>query len=155
MASLNRVQLIGYLGGEPEMKFGQDTGKPYCRFSLATAEGRGENARTEWHHVVVFDKLAERCRDFLTKGKLIYLEGRLRTRKWRDLNDVERSATEILGFSMKMLDRREREEGVQAEAGRPESETSAAVSAPLENDPFSGPEAEALPYYDEAEGAPF
>ena len=85
--SVNKVILVGRLGRDPEMKY-TASGTPFCRFSMATDDswtdkGSGErNERTEWHNIVVWDKLAEICNEFLTKGRLVYIEGSLQTREW-------------------------------------------------------------------------
>ena len=87
MASINKVILIGNLGADPEVRYTQG-GQAVCNFNIATNErwkdktsGQPEE-RTEWHRVVVWGKLAELCRDYLAKGRTVYLEGRLQTRKW-------------------------------------------------------------------------
>ncbi len=103
---LNKVMLIGNLGGDPEVRF-TPQGTPVCTFSLATNERYKKNGetetRTEWHRIVAFGRLAEICGEFLRKGKLIYIEGNLRTREWEDSKGVKRSTTEIIMNSMKIL----------------------------------------------------
>jgi single-strand DNA-binding protein len=106
--SVNKVILVGRLGRDPEMK---DTasGTPFCRFSMATDDswtdkGSGErNERTEWHNIVVWDKLAEICNEYLTKGRLVYIEGSLQTREWDDKEGVKRKTTEIRARDMVLL----------------------------------------------------
>jgi len=108
---LNRVMLIGRLGRDPEMRY-TASGTPVTSFSLATDEfwkdQNGERQRrTEWHNIVVWSKLAETCNQYLTKGKLVYIEGRLQTREWDDRDGNKRKTTEIIASEMKMLDRRQ------------------------------------------------
>jgi len=106
--SVNKVTLIGRLGRDPEMKY-TASGTPFCRFSMATDEGwtdkgSGENKeRTEWHNIVVWDRLAEICNQYLTKGKMVYIEGSLQTREWEDKEGVKRKTTEIRARDMVML----------------------------------------------------
>ncbi len=111
--SLNRVFLIGHLGGEPEIRYISQTERPVARFSLATNEVyfdqvTNENKRrTEWHRIVAWGKLAEFCEKYLTKGKQIYIEGKLRTRTWEDKNGIKRSTTEVEAQSIILLGRKE------------------------------------------------
>lgn len=100
--SLNKVQLIGNLGRDPEIRYGQD-GSKFANFSVATSEKWRDKMtnevreRTEWHRVVVFnEKLAEVCEKYLKKGGKVYLEGQLQTRKWTDNAGVERYTTEVV-----------------------------------------------------------
>jgi single-strand DNA-binding protein len=103
MASLNKVMLIGNLGRDPEIRHTQ-AGSAVATLSVATNErwntAEGEKAeRTEWHRVVAFGKLAEICGQHLTKGRTVYIEGRLQTRSWEKDGD-KRSATEIIASSV-------------------------------------------------------
>ena len=106
--SVNKVILVGRLGRDPEMKY-TASGTPFCRFSMATDDswtdkGSGErNERTEWHNIVVWDKLAEICNEYLTKGRLVYIEGSLQTREWDDKEGVKRKTTEVRARDMVML----------------------------------------------------
>src|SRR5262247_1446699 len=106
--SVNKVILIGRLGRDPEMKY-TASGTPFCRFSIATDEGwtdksSGEKQeRTEWHNIVVWDRLAEICNQYLTKGRLVYIEGSLQTREWDDQEGNKRKTTEIRARDMVML----------------------------------------------------
>jgi len=107
MASLNKVMLIGNLGKDPEVRF-TASGQAVASFSLATSEkfkgktGEWEE-RTEWHNITLWGKLAEISGEYLTKGKTIYVEGRLQTRKWQDKTGNDRYTTEIVGDKMQML----------------------------------------------------
>jgi len=107
--SLNRVQLIGNLGKDPELSY-TASGVAVAKFSIATGERWKDQdgnvqERTEWHNIVVWRKLAEVCGQYLKKGSRVYLEGRLQTRSWDDKNTgVKRYTTEIVGDDMIMLD---------------------------------------------------
>lgn len=106
---INKVILIGNLGADPEVRY-LPSGGAVTNINIATAEIRkdresGENKEhTEWHRIVFFNRLAEVAGQYLRKGSKIYLEGRLRTRKWQDKNGQERYTTEIWGDEMQMLD---------------------------------------------------
>ena len=106
--SINKVILVGRLGRDPELKY-TASGTPFCRFSMATDDswtdkGSGERTeRTEWHNIVVWDKLAEICNNYLTKGRLVYIEGSLQTREWDDKEGVKRKTTEIRARDMVLL----------------------------------------------------
>ena len=110
--SLNRVILIGHLGGDPEVRYIPQSERAVANFTLATNEkfyqpGGGESKdRTEWHRIVVWGKLAEFRRDYLSKGKQICLEGRLRTRDWEDRDGNKRKTTEVEAQSIVLLGRR-------------------------------------------------
>lgn len=105
---LNKVTLIGRLGKDPEVRYTPD-GTMVTTFNLATDEQRkdknGEKIqRTEWHKIVTWGKLAEICGNYLVKGKLVFVEGRIQTRSWEDKEGVKRYTTEIIASDMKMLD---------------------------------------------------
>src|SRR5262245_58561567 len=106
--SVNKVILVGRLGRDPELKY-TASGVPFCRFSMATDDswndkGTGERQeRTEWHNIVAWDRLAEICNQYLTKGKLVYIEGSLQTREWDDQDGNKRKTTEIRARDMVML----------------------------------------------------
>lgn len=97
--TLNKVQLIGNLGRDPEVRYSQD-GRAIANFSIATSESwknaQGETQeKTEWHRVVVFGKLAEIAQQYLRKGSKVYVEGKISTNKWTDQSGQERQTTEI------------------------------------------------------------
>lgn len=102
----NSVQLIGNLGKDPEIKY-LPNGDPVCNFSMATSESwkkDGEKVtKTEWHNIVAWGKLAEVCGQYLDKGKLIFVEGKIQTRSWDDKEGNKRYTTEIKIHTMKML----------------------------------------------------
>ena len=106
---VNRVTLIGFLGDAPELKFSQQ-GKPIGTFSLAVnerwkdAEG-APRQRVEWFKIVCFGRLAEVCGEYLNKGRHVYLEGRLQTRKWKGPEGEPRSMMEVVANQMQILDR--------------------------------------------------
>lgn len=108
MASLNKVILIGNLGADPELR-ATASGESICNLRLATTEKwkdktTGEaRESTEWHRVVLYRRLADIAGEYLKKGSSIYVEGRLRTRKWQDKDGNERATTEIEGNELKML----------------------------------------------------
>ena len=105
---VNKVLLIGRLGKDPEVRYTPD-GMMVTNFSLATDEYRkdknGERVqRTEWHRIVTFGKLADICGNYLSKGKLIFVEGRIQTQSWEDKEGNKRYTTEIIASDMRMLD---------------------------------------------------
>ena len=107
---INKVILIGNLGRDPEIRY-TPTGAAVANLTLATSESwkdkqTGENVeKTEWHRVVMFNRLGEIAGEYLRKGSKIYIEGRLQTRKWADKNTgQDRYTTEIIADSMQMLD---------------------------------------------------
>ena len=107
MSSVNKVILIGNLGKDPEIKY-MASGNPVCRFSLATNEtwkDKAGNAQehTEWHSIVAFGKLAEICGQYLTKGRLCYVEGSIRSGKYEDREGNERKSYDIIARQMRML----------------------------------------------------
>ena len=108
--SINRVMLVGHLGGDPESRYTQ-SGTAVANFNVATNESR-KNAEgsyqdhTEWHRCVLFGKPAETAAQYLKKGQLVYIEGRLRTRSWEDKDGNKRTTTEIKGDMFTMLGRR-------------------------------------------------
>jgi single-strand DNA-binding protein len=108
MDMVNKVILVGRLGADPEIRFTPD-GTMVANLRLATDESYkskdGEKVqKTEWHRIVTFRKLAEICQSYLSKGKQIYIEGRLQTRTWEDKDGIKRSTTEIIASNMRMLD---------------------------------------------------
>jgi single-strand DNA-binding protein len=111
--SLNKVILIGRLGGKPELRYLPQKERAVAKFTLATNERffnpstNESTVRAEWHRVVVWGKLAEFCDKYLTQGKQICLEGKLRTRSWQDKEGNKRSTTEIEASSIILLGKRE------------------------------------------------
>ena len=104
---LNKVTLIGRLGRVPETRY-LTNGDAVCNFSIATSESWKDQSgqkqeRTEWHNIVLYRKLAEIAGQYLEKGSLIYLEGKIQSRKYTDKQGTERTAYEIIGNERKML----------------------------------------------------
>lgn len=129
MASLNRMQLIGHLGRDPELRY-TAAGDPVTTLSVATTErwkdrdsGEAREA-TEWHRVVVFGRSAEACAAHLAAGSQVYAEGPLQTRRWTDREAVERTTTELRALEIKFLGARR---AVAAEAPGSADETEAQV----------------------------
>ncbi|ALG68619.1 single-stranded DNA-binding protein [Beggiatoa leptomitoformis] len=108
MSSVNKVILVGRLGNDPEIRYSA-AGSAMANISIATSEqwkdkqSGQKQERTEWHRVVFFDRLAEIVGEYLRKGSLIYVEGRLQTRKWQDKDGTDRYTTEIIAKEMNML----------------------------------------------------
>ena len=103
---INNCMFIGRLGRDPESRFTQ-SGKTVVNFSIACSEKRGGEEYTEWVNIVAWDKLGEICAQYLQKGSLVYISGRMQTRKWQEKSGTDRYATEIVAREMKMLDGRE------------------------------------------------
>ncbi|MEN8614469.1 single-stranded DNA-binding protein [Dehalogenimonas sp. THU2] len=109
MVSLNKVMIIGNVGGDPEMRF-TPSGHPVTSFSVATNwltnTPEGERKKeTEWFNVTAWDKLAEQCNQILSKGRLVYVEGRLRTRSWDGQDGQKHYRTEVVANRVTSLDR--------------------------------------------------
>ena len=106
-SSLNKALLIGHLGRDPEIRYTAD-GSPVANFSLATNEvwtdkNGTRQERTEWHNIVVWSKLADIAKRYLTKGRQVYVEGRIRTREWDDREGNKRRTTEIVASTLVLL----------------------------------------------------
>ncbi len=139
MASINKMIIIGNLGSEPEMRF-TPNGNPVTSFSVATnwryTTSQGERKEeTQWFTVVTWNRLAEQCNQFLTKGRLVYAEGRLRTRTWDGQDGQKRFRNEIIANKVTFLDK-------QAAAPLPEEKAGEAETSELEPEdvPFSAEE---------------
>jgi single-strand DNA-binding protein len=136
MASLNKVMLIGNLGKDPEVRY-TASGTAVASFSLATSDriknknGEWED-RTEWHNITLWGRLAEIAGEYLAKGKSVYIEGRLQTRKWQDRDGKDRYTTEVVGDRMQMLS------GKGEGGGRPQGSRFEGSDGPsLEEPPFN------------------
>ncbi len=105
---INKVILVGNLGKDPEVRY-MPSGKAVTNFSIATSESWTDKStgdkqeRTEWHNIVLFEKLGEIAAEYLRKGSQVYIEGSIRTRKWQDKEGKDRYSTEIIGRDMQML----------------------------------------------------
>lgn len=141
--SVNKVILVGRLGKDPETRY-TGSGQAVCNFSLATDESykdrNGERQkRTEWHRVVVWAKLAEICQQYLKKGSLVYIEGRIQSRQWDDkTTGQKRYATEIIANGMKML-------GSKGDSGGSGGQSSAPHAADTEFNQSGGDEGASMP----------
>lgn len=106
--SVNKVFIIGRLGRDPEAKYAQ-SGQAMANLSVATDESYTKDGqkieKTEWHRIVVWGKQAEFCGNYLTKGRLVYIEGKLETRKWQDKNGQDKYTTEIIAARVQALDK--------------------------------------------------
>ena len=122
MAGVNKVIIIGNLGRDPEIKYTQSN-VPVANFSVATTESwkdkqSGEwQEKTEWHRVVAWRFLAERAEKYLRKGKQVYVEGKLETRKWTGQDGNDRYTTEIVARELMMLGRKDEGEGYSGGGG--------------------------------------
>lgn len=129
---INKVILVGNLGADPDTRY-MPSGSAVTNLSLATSESwkdkqTGEQKeRTEWHKVAMFNRLAEIAAEYLRKGSQVYIEGKLRTRKWQDRDGNDRWTTEVVADEMQML------------GGR------GGGSAPMSSDPSSGPSQSSAP----------
>jgi len=144
--SVNKVILIGRLGKDPEVKY-LPSGAPVAKFSLATDESfkdrTGEQQKhTEWHNIVAWNKLAEICGEYLTKGKQVYIEGSIRSHQYEDQAGNKRTSYEIVARDMRMLGSRADSERMAAsgmERATP-ARPSPAAPAPAEPPPPAEPE---------------
>lgn len=113
MPALNRVQLIGYLGKDPESKY-TSTGKKVAHFSVAVTQrwktGGETKEYTEWVNIEAWGRLGEVCQEYLKKGSLVYLEGRLKTDKYEDKGGETKYFTKVVALAMQMLDRKPSDE---------------------------------------------
>jgi single-strand DNA-binding protein len=147
---VNKVILVGHVGKDPEVRY-TTTGSAVVQFSLATNEpfrtddGKWEE-RAEWHRVVAFERLAERCSQYLSKGMLVYVEGRIRTRQWEDQQGNKRYNTEIVAREIEFLQglgqARQGESIVPGDSGQ--SATAKSLNAQLP--PASGPPEDDIPF---------
>ncbi|HOY70928.1 MAG TPA: single-stranded DNA-binding protein [Methylotenera sp.] len=124
MASVNKVILVGNLGRDPEVRF-MPNGEAVCNFSIATTENWKDKSgakqeKTEWHNIVMYRKLAEIAGEYLKKGRPVYVEGRLQTRKW-EKDGVTRYTTEIIADQMQMLGGKDGGSGASYDGGMDQS----------------------------------
>ncbi len=127
--SVNKVMLIGNLGRDPEIRY-TTSGQAVANFTLATTEKYTNKAGdkqedTEWHRIVAWGRLAEICGEYLTKGRMVYIEGSIRTRSWEDKEGNTKWTTEIIARNMQMLG---------SSGGRPESSSTADEKIPADFD---------------------
>jgi single-strand DNA-binding protein len=135
MASVNKVILVGNCGKDPEVRYMQ-SGAAMCSVSIATSrqwkdKTSGEKQEeTEWHRVTFFDRMAEIAGEYLKKGRPVYVEGRLRTRKYTDKDGVEKYTTEIVATDMQLLGSREGMGSPDGDDSRPAQRSAPAARAP-------------------------
>lgn len=135
MASVNKVIIVGNLGRDPEVRYSAD-GNAICNISIATTsnwkdKSSGERREeTEWHRVVMYNRLAEIAGEYLRKGRPVYVEGRLRTRKWQNKEGQDQYTTEIIADQMQMLGGRDGAEGGAASGGASSGGYEGSVSRP-------------------------
>ena len=137
---LNKVTLIGRLGRVPETRY-LTNGDAVCNFSIATSESWKDQSgqkqeRTEWHNITLYRKLAEIAGQYLEKGSLIYLEGKIQSRKYTDKQGVERTAYEIVCSEMKMLGGKA--EGAERQNTLPLPPAQQQTAAPMPKDDIDG-----------------
>jgi single-strand DNA-binding protein len=141
MASVNKVILIGNLGRDPEVRYAP-SGSAICNVTIATSRSWKDKQtgdrqeETEWHRVVFYDRLAEIAGEYLKKGKSVYIEGRLKTRKWTDKDGVDKYTTEIIAQEMTMLG--SRDGGGGGGGGEEMSGGATRSPAPTRNAPAGG-----------------
>ena len=145
MSNVNKVILVGHLGRDPEVRY-TASGTAVANFTVATTEnwtskeGQKES-HTEWHRIVAWGRLGEICGEYLSKGKLVYIEGRIRTSEWEDQEGNKRQTKEIVATNMTMLGSRSAMDSVSEERSfsekSPVSQPAAQVKEPTEDDiPF-------------------
>lgn len=175
MASINKVMLLGNLGADPEVRYTPDGGTAIATLRLATSRRYknrdGQTVEdTEWHRVILFGRSAELARDYLKKGRSVFIEGRLRTRKWTDQNGADRWTTEVVSENMQFINsgRDDRQQGGASYAPAPASDgfESAPRPAPVRQAPvqqrapqpaaaMSSPSAASVPIDSLDEDVPF
>lgn len=143
MAGVNRVIIIGHLGNDPEIRT-MPNGEQVANISVATSESwtdknSGEKkTQTEWHRIVFYRRQAEICGQYLQKGSQVYIEGRLKTRKWQDNNGQDRYTTEIQGDNLQMLGGRQ-DEPKQAKSSKAKPEPLSAMAEQGDNFDYNIP----------------
>ena len=150
MAGVNKAILIGKLGRDPELRYTQ-AGQAVVNFTLATNETWNDKAsgekveRTEWHRIVVWGRVGELCAQYLTKGRSVYVEGRIQTREWEDKEGQKRRTTEINAQTVNFLDSGQRGggPGESASGGAPGSQ---GPSQGQSQGPSQGPPPDDVPF---------
>lgn len=139
MAGINKVIIVGNLGNDPEIRT-MPNGEQVANITVATSESwtdknTGEKkTQTEWHRIVLYRRLAEIAGQYLTKGSQVYIEGRLKTRKWQDSNEQDRYTTEIQGDNLQMLGGRN-QDAVQNQPPKQQDKQQKAQSKPQQSEP--------------------
>jgi single-strand binding protein len=138
MAGINKVIIVGNLGNDPEIRT-MPTGEQVANITVATSESwtdknSGEKkTQTEWHRIVLYRRLAEIAAQYLHKGSQVYVEGRLKTRKWQDNNGQDRYTTEIQGDNLQMLG--SRQDVAQNQPSKQQDKQQKAQSKPQQSEP--------------------
>ena len=146
MAGINKVILIGRLGSDPEVRY-TPSGAAVANFSIATSEewkdkDSGEKReRTEWHRIVAWSRLGEICGEYLSKGRQVYIEGRLQTRSWEDRDGNKRYTTEIVASDVQFLGGRDGGDGGRSSGGRGGGPSSYGSGGPV-----PGPDDDDIPF---------
>jgi len=142
MAGINKVILIGNLGGDPEVRY-TPSGVAVAQFNIATSEewkdkDSGEKReRTEWHRIVAWRRLGEICGEYLSKGQQVYVEGRIQTNTWEDKEGNKRYTTEIIANTVQFLGRRESSESAKPRSTSPADYQGMPAQGPADDDiPF-------------------
>ena len=135
MSSLNKIILIGHLGRDPEIRYTPD-GSPVATFSLATSESwtdknGSKQEHTEWHNIVAWNRLADLSKRFLSKGRQVYVEGRIRSREWNDREGNKRRTTEVIAQQMVLLGSRPQGMEVGAAPMEPAARTNTEADQPF------------------------
>ncbi|HHZ97677.1 MAG TPA: single-stranded DNA-binding protein [Flavobacteriales bacterium] len=136
MAGINKVILVGHLGKDPEIRY-TPSEIAVCSFSIATSEtfkdrNSGERkSLTEWHNIVLWRGLAETSEKYLRKGSQVYIEGKLKTRKWSDKDGITRYTTEVVADVMQMLDKKGDVERPMVEKANVVAEPQASTETPF------------------------
>ncbi|MDM7995948.1 MAG: single-stranded DNA-binding protein [Acidobacteriota bacterium] len=135
MSSLNKIMLIGHLGRDPEVRYTPD-GAPVATFSLATSENwtdknGSRQEHTEWHTIVAWNKLADLCKRYLSKGRQVYIEGRIRSREWTDKDGNKRRTTEVIASQMVLLGSRSQGADAGVQPMEPMGRTAAEPDSPF------------------------
>ena len=147
MAGINKAIIVGRLGRDPEVRYTPD-GTAVANFSVATSEewkdkNTGEKReRTEWHRIVAFRRLGEICGEYLSKGRQVYIEGRIQTRDWEDKEGNKRYTTEIVASQMQMLGSRESSDTARPAFGAQDPGTPEDMPGP----PFSENQNDDIPF---------
>ena len=142
MAGINKAILIGRLGSDPEVRY-TPSGVAVANFNIATSEewkdkDTGEKKeRTEWHRIVAWSKLGEICGEYLSKGRQVYIEGRIQTRSWEDRDGNKRYTTEIVATDVQFLGGRDAGAGPRAASG---------AASDFQGAPIQGPEDDDIPF---------
>jgi single-strand DNA-binding protein len=151
--SVNKVILVGNLGKDPELRY-TPSGAAVANFSIATTENYKDRdgnrqSKTEWHNIVVWRQLAEICGKYLHKGKQVYIEGKLQTRKWQDRDGNDKYTTEIIADQMQMLGRAGDDNSSGYQGDNDQQEYAPAQQSRPQSRPANQPAARPAPVYEE------